>query len=487
MNNWNANTLLSSIKQYWYLYILLCGWSIYYFVKANTMSIGHDEAGTWLNICKIPFQEFFIDKSKWSDANNHLLNTGAIQLLTHFFSPTLLVLRLPNVLAGILFGITIIRIAQLFQLTIIPAIALFIFLHANPFVVDFFCLARGYGLCVFFAVLSLYYSLLYLHCFQNKYVYKVLVSSFLMIASNFIGIQFLIANCILLFLITCVYAWQIKNWKLIIQHFFILTVGSLIIFLPFFKILQWLAVIGEFNWGTSTIKTTYVSFLGDVMYQNNLATKQIDTLLYILFPIYFVWILIASIFYLNNFDKYKRQLFLVIFPLFMFACMMVLHFIIGAQYPETRKAILYYSTIAMSLYFCIAMLQNFRKGKFVSNGLFLLAVISFLLHFMFTTQKNYNREWWYDVDDYKMIAYAIQQSENKKFSIAAHWSFMPALEYYRTSQFVDKFNLAPYNKSIDTINAYNYYYMYEADTALLSSKYSLDTMFGPGRFLMKHK
>ena len=60
MNNWNANTLLSSIKQYWYLYILLCGWSIYYFVKANTMSIGHDEAGTWLNICKIPFQEFFI-------------------------------------------------------------------------------------------------------------------------------------------------------------------------------------------------------------------------------------------------------------------------------------------------------------------------------------------------------------------------------------------------------------------------------------------
>ena len=483
MNKWNSNTLLGSIKQYWYLYILLCGWVIYYFVKANTMSIGHDEAGTWLNICKIPFIDFFVDKSKWSDANNHLLNTGAIQLLTHFLSPTLLVLRLPNILAGILFGITTIRIAQLFQLTIIPAFALFVFLHASPFVIDFFCLARGYGLCTAFAVLSLYYALCYLTYFQNKYLIKVLLASFFMIAANFIGIQFLIANCILLVVIPFFNSVKSKSFNITIQSISILAIGSFIILFPFIKILKWLKDIGEFKWGTGTLKSTFESFLNDVMYQNGWIDKH---WLYVFFILYVIVLGLGLFYHFKRNTNFKNQ-FLIAFPLVMLCTMIGLHFLTGAQYPETRKAILYYSTISMSLYFGLQIIESVFNHKIIFQICISFFASLFFVHFLVTTQKNYNREWWYDVDDYKMISYAIQQSENKKFSIATHWFFMPALEYYRTTQFVDKFNLAPYSKTIDTVNAFNYYYVFESDTAILMHNYKIDTMIGSGRFLLKHK
>lgn len=113
--------------------------------RAATQSITHDEALTYLWFLSGSARELF-----QFDANNHPLLTLLAKLSTHFLGVSEVTFRLPSVLAAALYAAGILLLCRdLFgrggRSLLAAALA-----TLNPFVLDFFSLARGYGLALAF-------------------------------------------------------------------------------------------------------------------------------------------------------------------------------------------------------------------------------------------------------------------------------------------------------------------------------------------------
>lgn len=139
----------------------LCG---YLLLRAFFVGITYDEVwtikayatnDTWAEIVTL----------KNPDANNHILNTLAIKIALKFFPNFWQIARLPNVFGFVIFYFFFYRIVRRFHPQAFegrfswkyPIAVLLLF--ANPFVLDFFALARGYGLSLGLLMGALYFVL----------------------------------------------------------------------------------------------------------------------------------------------------------------------------------------------------------------------------------------------------------------------------------------------------------------------------------------
>lgn len=130
-------------------YILLF---IYIIIRASSMSFTTDES--------VSFSIISEASSRWlNTANHHLLNTWLMSLCSSVFGNSELSLRLPNVLAFLIYAFYFDRILNLldFPITSLNRLLGFSLLFLNNYVLDFFSLARGYGLSLGFMSASLYY------------------------------------------------------------------------------------------------------------------------------------------------------------------------------------------------------------------------------------------------------------------------------------------------------------------------------------------
>ncbi len=121
--------------------------------KAWTLSFTMDEAFTYNTWCAGPFSAFFTVSSY----NNHPLNTLLCRVSAGVFGGGEFSLRLPSVLSGLLYLLVVQRIAvllfgnSLWMLLLVGVNAL------NPFVLDHFSTARGYGMGLALWMLGAYY------------------------------------------------------------------------------------------------------------------------------------------------------------------------------------------------------------------------------------------------------------------------------------------------------------------------------------------
>lgn len=115
--------------------------------RAATFPFTHDES--------LSFAGFTWNPRWGKTANNHLLNTWLMQLCSTLFGNSELSLRLPNLLAHAAYLAGSLRLLGRFQPAVLR-LAGFVLLNLNPFALDFFFLARGYGLAMAFVMWSLY-------------------------------------------------------------------------------------------------------------------------------------------------------------------------------------------------------------------------------------------------------------------------------------------------------------------------------------------
>ena len=151
---------------------------IYIFVRAVTVDFTHDESLSW--------QILQGDEIQLITANNHWLNTALMYIFSSVAGYSEIVLRLPNVLAFAFYLLFIYKIYKHFSgyapalLFAVPVLLL------NPFLLDFFSLARGYGLAMAFFTGAIYYSMrFYLQENRLKYILLACLISILTIYANF--------------------------------------------------------------------------------------------------------------------------------------------------------------------------------------------------------------------------------------------------------------------------------------------------------------
>ncbi len=112
-----------------------------------------DESLTYVHAVNRTGEEAFALTFK--DANNHPLNTWGMFVSSALFGNSELALRLPNLLAHLLYCFA--SFALLRRIRSGPAaFALFLAFNLNPFILEYFALARGYGIGLGFMMSSLW-------------------------------------------------------------------------------------------------------------------------------------------------------------------------------------------------------------------------------------------------------------------------------------------------------------------------------------------
>jgi hypothetical protein len=160
--------------------------------KAATASFTHDESYTYTRYVNKSFGDIINYNSSDVIPNNHILNTLLMKIFQYVLGSSELALRLPNVLAYVAFLFFSILWLRQFNkpwLMVTGVLAL----HANPFLLDFFALARGYGLSVSFLFMSIYFFYRYVQSSTGKDLTLSFTLAALAVWSSFILLNYYFA------------------------------------------------------------------------------------------------------------------------------------------------------------------------------------------------------------------------------------------------------------------------------------------------------
>jgi hypothetical protein len=128
---------------------------VYVAARAALMSITHDEALTYAWHVKGSVTDIVSFSTPGLPDNNHMLFTLLAKASTIAFGPSEFALRLPSVVAYAGFLAALYLTLRLFVQGVVLWL-FFLFVALNPYVVDMFSIARGYGLGMGLATAGLY-------------------------------------------------------------------------------------------------------------------------------------------------------------------------------------------------------------------------------------------------------------------------------------------------------------------------------------------
>ena len=203
----------------------------YTLYRAAHVCFTYDESRSYFEFSRIPV--YFIFKFPFPDANNHVLNSVLMKFMGAFGPPGQLLLRTPNLCAHILFLVsTWLLLSSVKDMRL--RICLFIIVNTNPFMLDYFSMARGYGLSMGFMAMSLYFLKEFMENKKNNWLLHqsmALFGAILAVLSNFSMLMYYFGLCLVM-------AIWILN--MVLRHGFTLkqflqsTTCFLIAFLPIF-------------------------------------------------------------------------------------------------------------------------------------------------------------------------------------------------------------------------------------------------------------
>jgi len=148
-------------------FVMIGGFSLfvlgYVILNAVRVSFSHDEATTYLNYLSGDIFQLF----NFISPNNHFLNTLLAKIFYVFGGSREWVLRLPNILAYVLYLIFSFLLVHKWTRKTLAA-AGFLLLNLNPYVLDFFSLCRGYGLSMAFMAAALFFYVSFLEKISKR-------------------------------------------------------------------------------------------------------------------------------------------------------------------------------------------------------------------------------------------------------------------------------------------------------------------------------
>jgi hypothetical protein len=396
---------------------------------------------------------FFIaryhDQQYATSANNHLLNTGLMKVFGVLFGDSEFSLRLPNVLAFVLFSIAGLGILKNIKK---PELSVFFMaiLVFNPIMLEFFGLARGYGLSIGLLLASFYF----LFKLENQalpvskylvYLVLCLVFSLLALYANLnslnIHIAFLavLITGLFLYIRTAKENIDRKKWIAVFAAVFGIDIIALIPAITKLRMLQQLNAFVGFGDHQGLIKTTLQSLITYFYFHeqdfpttfNIIRVFVITT--FALTCLWFLYSLTRKVF--NNFSR-----IFLIFSLLLIAPVLQEVFF-NIPYPADRTAILYYPVFSLLLIFFIVELIRASKKSFLRVSIvFSTIVISSLITYNIFIKHNLVNtvEWYYEAHNKEILEVIskdrIAQGSQDSVSISNFWALAPAINYYRVTK-----------------------------------------------------
>lgn len=399
-------------------------------MRALRVPLTHDEAYSYLHYVKQSWLGIILYKPPHIP-NNHILNTLLMKLSVNIFGLSDWSLRLPNVLMSLVYFRYAAAIARKFRFPGIQILG-FLSLCLPLYFIDFFALARGYGMGLSLSLASIYHLYSYRELNNGHHIWRTLLFAAFAVYANF---TFLYAYLALVALFLILY-WsegqeQTKSLGVLWRPVGIVTgVLALLIFLPLKNI------SGDLFGGNS-------SFWNDSLYSVSwmFTYQQSSGIATILTYIIALGVLAGAIFFIYdhfiskaeyNWYYYGDILLLVLFTA---AAQIAQHFILGTEYLMGRTAMVYAPMILCYILFLFQRFNSYPKGEYLHLGLNLLIVGLLAWNFRFVNLKE-SVVWTYDAAHKEMLKDLEQTAaqEQDSFQLGVNWLFEPALNVYRESK-----------------------------------------------------
>lgn len=424
-------------------------------VRAQNLSFTHDESFTY---------KFLIGtENPANTANHHILNTELMNVSQMLFGMSEFSLRLPNVLAFILYVIGYFLITNKTQ-KIRHSWLLFSLYFFNPFVLDFFSLARGYGLSLGFISMSLYGFLRLSTSKLLREYYRYLIITFLFATLSMFSNLAVINYFIVIWGLSWVFFFLLlrKNpsptpskewWKfggILVLFLFPILVGI--------KRLLWLKSIDQLYYGTDSFFHTVSSFVADTLY----AVDYPEIIYLSLRIIILVVIGIGVLVLLVNFRKIFKLDVLILFPLLLLGLILE-NWLFGAKFPMGRTVLYLYPLGLLFVARWIQLYSAMSSIKWITMFFDVLLGLTVCYHCAQAANVKFAANWKYDSQTkevMKQLKKIEEEGSNPTFS--HNWLFEPSVNYYRA---LYQMNMSPSSRDgIDEKTEFVYGFENELDT-----------------------
>ena len=422
--------------------------------RAHHLSFTHDESLT--------FSILFGNEIYRNSANNHLLNTYLMDFCLRICGDTEGVLRLPNVFGFLIYSFFSYKISKRLTGSFLQ-IACFLLLLLNPFILDFFSLARGYGLSLAMMVASIYFLLKIL---DN---HKSLIDNYLF---TLFSIYAVVANfTLLIFYLAAIGVWGLiwlyhEKWKVFIRltPLSILLANGIILF-NLMKFLFYLKSInGLYAGGVSGfVKSVVDSNITDLLYNENMDSILLKDIL--VYAVILSFLIVFTFNFIAIFKKpfLKSSLVLMVVLVLYIIIPIVQNRVLGILYPTERTASFYYILWVLPCVFYLFEKPVLKKIHTISIYAFTGFIV---LNFINTANLKYCNSWKYDADTKDMMLTVNQLHIEKKLpdavQLSVFWLNEPAAKrYYRPQLYYEWITINRFES--DKIQADDVYFLPEEE------------------------
>jgi len=386
----DLNIILSVIA------MLLFGYSA---IRAFRLSFTSDESYTFIEYVANNFTTFSHYGS--FDANNHLLNTWLMELSSKIFGISEFTLRLPNVLAHLIFLFYSARLVRhLSSPTLI--IAAFLILNVNPFLLDFFSLARGYGISLALMMGSLCHAYEFIGLRRSyRSAFCAVLFAAVALLSYFLLLNYLLIITMVFVIVNFVRNNEVdlpnKSEKMLLQiRTALILMSPLAILLFALPIMFHLKAANAFAFGDHQgfWSDTVGSLIANNLYEDN-AVKGAMDIVQTGVVVFIIIAIISMAWILSRREVRSRNPFFIFIFVVLFLCLIangMQHEWMGINYLRGRYALYYY------LLFLVLMIQFFdtlSKEKMVriSHSMGILIALFFIMNFLNAANLHYVNNW----------------------------------------------------------------------------------------------
>ncbi len=482
------------------LILLGIGLLTYTALRADRLSMTHDESSTYLNTLPVPVLECFYEAHCWQTANLHMTNTVGMQFWVTLLGPTEWAIRLPNVLGHLVY--LVFSFLLVTRLTREPAIQVmgFLVLNANPYLLDFFSLARGYGLANVGMMVSLYYLMRQIQAPKAAYAWGIALAGAFAVFSNFTWLIFYAALGATIVLVMIAGRTGVQQpgtlfvgskgairtrWQGFIPWLIVAVIMGALLLFP----ISQLSKLGEFKYGNDSLWRSFHYLITDSLYgESYFSSQTIRVFKWLSIFLSLAAFTFAALSFWKKEEEPTQRYFQVITALIgiLLVGLVVQYYLLGAKYVIHRKAVFFIPLGGLMLTLLVTYVhKNWR----IPAQVFAWVIAVFAVwHGTRFANLDYCREWIYDSGTEEMVQFVDQQvPEGDTIRLGMHWLYSHTAHFYRETKGLTSFHPIEYSKDLRTDTYYDYYYVPKGEGAKLDSTYEYVRDFEFAGDLFKRK
>jgi hypothetical protein len=458
-------------KSAYYLLVLMIGFFFLFYIgnRADKLSMTHDESST-TNVVDGTYSDIMFAPSMFGSANNHILNSLLLKKSVQVFGWHEWSIRLPNVLSFILYFLAIVFFVGNLSSNNWIRLAAIVFLCASHFLLDYFSLARGYGIAMGFEMMSLYFLMRFFTTKKTNLLFWSFLLAALAAYANFTWLNIFLAQW-LVFNLVLLLEKKKESIGLFVTNMLKLNVSPLVVIVSLtvfiYKPIGFLRGNDEFKWGADTWLTSFHSFVSNLHYSRSDYVVMYDTRIFLLKSVLAIiffagcFLLFQRIFrdrwkQVKTFPYYALLISVLLVAVLILSTVLQRH-LLNTYYIDGRKALLYVPVLLVLFAGLITWLEQYYHVA--GKTIWFLVYTTGLIHLVSIFNFYSCNEWWYDASSKMAYQFIINDNNSQPKTTAVNWLFSQSMDYYNKRVFNNAIPVLQKTNVLRNFNDINYLYV----------------------------